>query len=76
MEESTSSIKIKHGDYLHALRKSKKLFLFSDKTSNIYQIETDKYSILIPDTIGSTYKKIPDKISNKINTDGKKIIEN
>ena len=24
----------------------------------------------------STYKKIPDKISNKVNSDGKKIIEN
>ena len=24
----------------------------------------------------STYKKIPDKISNKVNADGKKIVEN
>ena len=29
-------IKIKLGDYLHALKKSKKLFYFADKTSNTY----------------------------------------
>ena len=38
-------MKIKHGDYLHAFKKSKKFFVFADKTSNIYQIETDKYNV-------------------------------
>ena len=28
------------------------------------------------DAITSTYKKIPDKISNKVNADGKKTVEN
>ena len=39
-------MKIKYGDYLYALKKSKKIFIFADKTSNAYQIETDKYSKL------------------------------
>ena len=57
------------------MKKSKKLFVFSDKTSNIYQIKKDKYSKLTTVAITSTYKKIPDNISNKVNPEGKKIIE-
>ena len=45
---------------IKAIKKSKKIFAFADKTSNIYQIE----------------KNVSDKISNKVNADGKKIIEN
>ena len=56
--------------------KWKKLFVFTDKTSNIYQIETDKYNKLTTDAITSTHKKISDKINNKVNADGKKIVEN
>ena len=69
-------MKLRNGDYLHALKKSKKLFVFADKTLKIYQIETDKYNKLTTDAITSTYKNFPDKISNKINADGKKIVEN
>ena len=36
----------------------------------------DEYSKLTTDAITSTYKKIPDKISNKVNVDGKKTILN
>ena len=60
----------------HALKKSKKLFDFADKISNIYQIEKDNYNKSTTDAITSTDKKIPNKISNKVNADGKKIIEN
>ena len=42
----------------------------------MYQIEKDKYNKLTTDAITSTYKRVPDKISNKINADGKKIKEN
>ena len=58
------------------MKKSKKLFFFADKTSSIYKIKTNKYNKLTTDAITSTNKKIPDKISNKVNADGKKIIEN
>ena len=58
------------------MKKSKKLFVFADKTSNIYKIKTNKYNKLTTDAITSTNKKIPDKISNKVNADGKEIIEN
>ena len=42
----------------------------------MYQIETFKYNNLTKDAITSTNKKIPDKISNKVNAYGKKIMEN
>ena len=42
----------------------------------MYQIEIDKYNKLTSNATTSTYKKIPDKISNKVNVDGKKIVEN
>ena len=51
---------------------SKKFFVFAHKTLNIYQDEYNKLTIL---AITSVYKKIPDKISNKINSDEQKIIE-
>ena len=59
----------------HALKKSKKLFDFADKISNIYQIEKDNYNKSTTDAITSTDKKIPNKISNKVNADGEKTIE-
>ena len=46
------------------------------KIANIYQIATDKYNKLTTNAITLTYKKIPDKISNKVNADGKKIVDN
>ena len=58
------------------MKKSKKVFIFADKTTNIYQIQKDEYNKLFTNPIKSTNLKIPVKISNKVNADGKKIIEN
>ena len=40
--------------------------LDADKTSNVYQIETDKYNKLTTDAITSTYKKLPTKLATKL----------
>ena len=61
---------------IKTVKKSKKLFAFADNKSNIYQIEENEYNKLRPDAITSNYKNIPNKTSNKVNADGKKIIEN
>ena len=66
-------MKNKHGNYLDAI---KKLFVFAGKTSSVYEIEKGKYSKLTTVGITSTYKNLPDKISNNVNADEKKIIEN
>ena len=72
----SSNFKNQLKDDIKAIKKSKKIFVFADKTSNIYQIEKDEYNKLLIDAITSASKKVSDKISNKVNADGKKIIEN
>ena len=45
------------------------IFVFADKTFNIYQIKNDKYNKSTTDAITSAYKKVSNKISNKVNAD-------
>ena len=47
---------------IKTLKKSKKLFAFVDKKSNIYQIEKDEYSNLTTGALISTYNKDGTKI--------------
>ena len=44
--------------------------------SNIYKLDTCEYKKLSTEAVTSTYKKVPDKISDKINTEGKIIMKN
>ena len=53
-----------------------KVLVFADKTSNIYKLDMDEFKKLTTEAITSTYKKVPDKINNNINTEGKRIMEN
>ena len=46
------------------------------KSSSFLQIKYQIYTKLRQINATSTYKKISDKISNKVNADGKKIVEN
>ena len=46
------------------------------KSSSFLQIKYQVYTKLRQINVTSTYKKISDKISNKVNADGKKIVEN
>ena len=54
------------------------IFMLSriQKSSSFLQIKYQVYTKLIQINATSTYKKISDKISNKVNADGKKIVEN
>ena len=61
---------------IKVIKRSNKVLVFADKTSNIYKLDTDEYKKLTTEAITSTYKKVPDKISDKINTEGKRIMEN
>ena len=65
----TSNFRNQLKEVIKAVKKSKKIFVFADKTSNMYQIEKDEYNKLSTDTITSAYKKVSDKISNKVNAD-------
>ena len=61
---------------IRVIKRSNKVLVFADKTSNIYKLDTDEYKKLTTETVPSTYKKVPDKINDKINTEGKRIMEN
>ena len=61
---------------IRVMKRSNKVLVFTDKTSNIYKLDTDEYKKLTTEAVTSTYKKVPDKINNKINTEGKRIMEN
>ena len=55
---------------------SNKVLVFADKTSNIYKLDTDEYKKWTTEAVTSTYKKLPDKINDKIETEEKRIMEN
>ena len=61
---------------IRVIKRSNKVLVFADKTSNIYKLDTDEYKKLTTEAVTSTYKKVPDKINDKINTEGKRIMEN
>ena len=41
----------------------------------ICRLDTDEYKILTAKAVSSIYKKIPDKINDKLNSEGKRIME-
>ena len=66
MLELIKSVKVKKVknaflDQLHkditSIKKSKNVFIFADKTRNIYETDKNTYSKLLTDSISKTYKK-------------------
>ena len=48
----------------------------ANKRYNIHKLDIDEYKKLTTEAIASTYKKIPNKINDKINIERKRIIGN
>ena len=66
-------------DQLHkdiSIKKSKNVFIFADKTRNIYETDKNTYSKLLTDNISKTYKKTEYNIYHKINKEVKIITDN
>ena len=55
---------------------SKKVFLFADKTRNIYEMEKAHYEKLLTDNIAKTYKQSNNNVYNSINLETKHIAKN
>ena len=55
---------------------SKKVFLFADKTRNIYEMEKAHYEKLLTDNITKTYKQSNNNVYNSINLETKHIAKN
>ena len=52
---------------INKIRKSKNVFVFADKTNNLYEMTPEKYQKLLPKNVTKTYKKAPQKVESSIN---------
>ena len=85
LQELIKSVKFKKVkdnflDQLHkdisSIKKSRNVFIFADKTRNIYETDKNTYKKLLTDNISKTYKKMEYNIYNKINKEAKTIANN
>ena len=53
------------------IRNSDKVFVFADKTSNIYKMSPDSYNKLLKENVTKTYKKAPVFLESSINKEAK-----
>ena len=59
-----------------SIKKSKNVFIFPDKTRNIYEADKNTCSKLLLDNISKTYKKTEHNIYNNINKEAEIIANN
>ena len=73
-------VKYKFLDQLHnditSIKKFKNVFIFADKTLNIYETDINTYSKLLTENISKTYKKTEHNIYNKISKEANIITNN
>ena len=55
------------------IKSSKNLFIFADKTRNIYEVNKETYNKLLTENITKTYKKASSEAYENINNEAKKI---
>ena len=60
---------------INNIKNSKKIFAFSDKTNNIYQLDAEEYKKLVRDNITKGYRKAPKGTIDAINGEACGIIE-
>ena len=55
------------------IKSSPNVFIFADKTSNIYKAAPREYNKLLKDNITKSYKKLTDRLQKSINMEAKNI---
>ena len=58
---------------INSIKKSKNMFMFADKTRNIYEGDKDTYLKLLNDNITNIYRKSKNTVYGKINKEAKQI---
>ena len=53
---------------IRVIKRSNKVLVFADKTFRTYKLDTDEYKKLTTEAVISSYKMVPGKINDKINT--------
>ena len=78
----TQNLKFKHfsNDFqdhmksdIESIKKSKNVYVFADKTNNIYETDIKNSNKLLIDNMSKTYKKSDRKVFNTINQEAKKL---
>ena len=59
---------------LKEIKKSDKIYVPADKTSNIYKVSPDEYAKLLTENITKTYKKTTNSSLGKVNKEAKSIV--
>ena len=59
---------------LRAIKSTKKVFVFADKSNSIYKVDPDKYKKLMLENVTSIYKKSETNLIKNINTEAKNIV--
>ena len=57
------------------INKSPNIFVFADKTSNVYEVEPSAYNKLVSNNVHPSYKKANDDTVHNINKEAKKLTE-
>ena len=58
-----------------SIKKSKNIYIFADKTNNLYETDISSYNKLLTESISKTYRKTNNKAYNSINKEAKAIAE-
>ena len=58
-----------------SIKKFKNIYIFADKTSDLYETDINSYSNLLAENISKTYRKTNNKAYNSINKEDKAIAE-
>ena len=61
---------------IKSIQSSKKVYIFTDKRRNIYEMEKSNYKKPLTDNITKTYKQSNNNVSNSINLEARHIAKN
>ena len=60
---------------IESIKKSRNIYIFADKTNNLFEADVKNYNKLLTNNISKTYKKSDSTIFNTINREAKNIAE-
>ena len=72
----TNTFKQKLKADINEIKKSTDVFVFADKTSNIYKMTSQEHKKLLKENVTKTYKKAPPKVETALNFEAKCIATN
>ena len=62
--------------HIPKIKKSPNMFIFAEKTNNIYEMPAKHHEKLFKNNITKTHRKAPSKLTNSINIEAKQIAKN